>query len=234
MFSVFLFVIGFVDDNPTKIGKSLEGIPVYRPEIALSKKFTEKNRVRQMILAIQGIDSQKKKQIVEKGLELNIEVKAVPPYENWINGELSAKQLRSVQIDELLGREPIEMDNKAIENNLKGKTVLITGAAGSIGSEIARQAMDHEPSRMMLLDHSEFNLYQIDKELRLSAAETSRVVPLLMDLKEYDTLSSKIKEYAPEVILHAAAYKHVHLVEANPYSSILNNVQGKRCGHRHV
>ena len=223
-------IIGFIDDNPAKIGKSLEGITVYRPSVALNKKFTEKNRVKQMILAIQNIDQQKKKDIVEKGLELNIEVKAVPPYENWINGELSAKQLRAVQIDELLGREPIEMDNRAIEKNVYGKTILITGAAGSIGSEIARQVLHYRPEKVVLLDQAESPLYDLEFEINNThlRKQAHKVECVVANVKDYLRMEMIFEKYKPNMVYHAAAYKHVPLMEINAYEATLVNIFGTK------
>ncbi|MES2962321.1 MAG: polysaccharide biosynthesis protein, partial [Bdellovibrionota bacterium] len=111
---------------------------------------------------------------------------------------------------------------------IRGKRVLVTGAGGSIGSELARQIMSHEPARLLMLESSEYNLYEIDKELRLSTHDTQRVVPLMIDLRDPASLRLALREYSPEIVFHAAAYKHVHLVESNPFPAILNNVLGTK------
>ena len=223
-------IIGFIDDNPTKIGKSLEGIPVYSPAGALTQAFVERNRVKQMILAIQSIDPLKKRQIVEKGLDLNIDVKAVPPYENWINGELSTKQLRSVSIDELLGREPIDLKNAEIRQNIKDKTILITGAAGSIGSEIARQVLFYNPAKVILLDQAESPLYELEFEIRNSHLRkyAHKVECVVANIKDYLRMEMLFEKHKPQMVYHAAAYKHVPLMEINAYEAILVNIFGTK------
>ena len=131
----------------------------------LNDSFITKNKVNELILSIQDLETDRKKEIVETGLGLNLKVKVVPAHEKWINGELSTKQLRSVQIEELLERDPINLNNDNIKNELKGKTVLVTGAAGSIGSEIVRQILHYHPTKVILLDQAESPLYDLEQEI---------------------------------------------------------------------
>ena len=223
-------IIAFVDDNKNKVGKSLEGIPVYAPLMAMNADFVKRNRIRQLILAIQNIDQNKKREIVEKGLELNLDVKVVPAYENWINGELSAKQLRSVSIDELLEREPINLENKDLMESLRNKVVLITGAAGSIGSEIARQVLYYEPLKVILLDQAESPLYDLEFEIHHSHLKKfkNNVEVVVANIKDYLRMEMLFKKYKPDIVYHAAAYKHVPLMEVNPYEAVLVNVFGTK------
>lgn len=223
-------IIGFVDDNRNKVGKSLEGIPVYAPSIALSSDFVKKNRIRQLILAIQNMEQDQKREIVEKGLELNLDVKVIPAHENWINGELSTKQLRSVSIEELLEREPISLANKELQASLNGGTVFITGAAGSIGSEIARQVLHYEPEKVVLIDQAESALYELEFEINSSKLKkySQRVEIVVANIKDYLRMELLFQKYKPTIVYHAAAYKHVPLMEENPYEAVLVNIYGTK------
>ncbi len=223
-------IIGFVDDNRNKVGKSLEGIPVYAPSIALSSDFVKKNRIRQLILAIQNMEQDQKREIVEKGLELNLDVKVIPAHENWINGELSTKQLRSVSIEELLEREPISLANKELQASLNGGTVFITGAAGSIGSEIARQVLHYEPEKVVLIDQAESALYELEFEINSSKLKkySNRVEIVVANIKDYLRMELLFQKYKPTIVYHAAAYKHVPLMEENPYEAVLVNIYGTK------
>jgi FlaA1/EpsC-like NDP-sugar epimerase len=155
-------VLGFIDDNPSKARKQLEGIPVYTSAV-LNENYIVKNQVNELVLSMQNIEPDRKKEIVEKGLQLNLKVKVVPAHEKWINGELSTKQLRTVQIEELLERDPINLNNQNLKAELKGKTILVTGAAGSIGSEIVRQVLHYQPKKVVLVDQAESPLYNLEQ-----------------------------------------------------------------------
>ncbi len=223
-------IVAFIDDNKNKVGKSLEGIPVLSPKVALSEDYVRNNKVKQLVIAIQQMDINLKRKIVEKGLALNLEVKVVPAHENWINGELSAKQLRSVSIDELLGREPINLNDSKLKHELKDKTVLITGAAGSIGSEIARQVMMLGASKIVLLDQAESPLYELEFEIRNShlRKHAHKVECIVANIKDYLRMEMIFTAYKPHFVYHAAAYKHVPLMEINAYEAVLVNVFGTK------
>jgi len=134
--------------------------------------------------------------------------------------------LREVELKDLLRRAPHAIDITSTREMIRGKRVLVTGAGGSIGSEIVRQVLSFDPSRLVILDHSEFNLYTIDQELRSHIGYEEKIVPALVDVCDKNCIKDIFEKYRPEIVIHAAAYKHVHLVESNPYSSILNNIQG--------
>jgi FlaA1/EpsC-like NDP-sugar epimerase len=223
-------IIGFVDDNKNKVGKALEGIPVYKPDQVFSAAFIKRHRIRQIILAIQNIDPIKKRDIVERGLEMNLEVKVVPAYDQWINGELSAKQLRSIGISELLEREPIDLENKELSNQLAGKRVMVTGAAGSIGSEIVRQLLYYNPKKVILLDQAESPLYDLEFELKQGNLRkyVHKLEFVVGSIKDYLRMEMVFKRYQPQIVYHAAAYKHVPLMEINPYEAVLVNVFGTK------
>ena len=222
-------VIGFIDDNPSKAKKSLEGIAVFTSSI-LNDSFITKNKVNELILSIQDLETDRKKEIVETGLGLNLKVKVVPAHEKWINGELSTKQLRSVQIEELLERDPINLNNENIKNELKGKTVLVTGAAGSIGSEIVRQILHYHPTKVILLDQAESPLYDLEQEIINSDLSIFKglIECVVADVKDYLRIEKVFENYKPNILFHAAAYKHVPLMELNPYEAVLVNIFGTK------
>ncbi len=222
-------VAGFIDDNPSKASKSVDGVPVYSSSV-LNEKFITKNEIHQLIISIQDLDTDKKSDIVETGLSLNLKVMVVPAHEQWINGELSTNQLRSVQIEELLEREPINLNNQNIKTYLKGKTILVTGAAGSIGSEIARQILHFEPKKVILLDQAESPLYELEHSIINSSSGRFHNITewVVADVKDYLRMEKIFEICKPEIIFHAAAYKHVPLMELNPYEAILVNIFGTK------
>jgi len=217
-------VIGFVDDDCQKVGRVISGVKVLgsrRDLAAIIRDF----KLAEVIVAVTNPSGELLRDVVQVCRAFGIQPRLA-------TGATSAKKnlelIREIGLSDLLNRPPRTMDVSAIKHLIRNHRVLVTGAGGSIGSELARQILSFSPSGLVLLDHSEFNLYQIDQELREVASERSVVVPLLADVKDRATLANVFREHAPEVIFHAAAYKHVHLVEENPFSSILNNVLGTR------
>lgn len=224
-------VVGFVDDNNSKVNKMFEGVQVFSADKALNSQFIERYRISQLIIAIQSLEIQHKQQIIEIGLELKLQVKVVPPIDNWINGQLSASQLRQVRIEELLEREPIKIDSEHIKQDVAGKVILITGAAGSIGSEIARQVLNYNPARLILVDQAESALYDLQFEINNTSkfsAVNERVIYSIASVKDRMRMEYLIRTYRPQLIYHAAAYKHVPLMEQHPYEAIRVNVFGTR------
>lgn len=224
-------VVGFIDDNSTKVNKKFEGVQVFSADKALHSQFIERNRVSQLIIAIQNLDIQHRKDIIETGLELKLQVKVVPSIDNWINGQLSTSQLRKVRIDELLERDPIKLDNEHVKEDVTSKVILITGAAGSIGSEIARQVLLYNPARLILVDQAESALYDLQFEINNTSvfnAVADRVIYSIASVKDRMRMDYLIRTYRPHLIYHAAAYKHVPLMEQHPYEAIRVNVFGTR------
>lgn len=222
-------VVGFIDDNPSKARKSMEGVPVYTSSI-LNENFIIKNKVSELVLSIQNLDPERKKEIVETGLGVNLKVKVVPAHEKWINGELSTKQLRTVQIEELLERDPINLNNQNIKNEVKGQVVLVTGAAGSIGSEIVRQILHYDPKKVILVDQAESPLYNLEQEIQNSDLQRfSKLIECVVaDVKDYLRIEKLFETFKPDMLFHAAAYKHVPLMEMNPYEAVLVNIFGTK------
>lgn len=224
-------VMAFIDDNPSMLNKMLDGITVISSEKGLSENYIQKNNIRLLVISIQNLELEKKKEIVERGLELKLQVKVVPPIDNWINGELSANQLREVRIEELLGRETIKLDNQNIASDIRHNIIMITGAAGSIGSEIARQVLLYNPARVILLDQAESPIFDLQYEINNTPRfkeVASRVVYIVSSVRDKFRMESIFRTYLPQVIYHAAAYKHVPLMEENPYEAIMINVFGTK------
>jgi FlaA1/EpsC-like NDP-sugar epimerase len=223
-------VLAFVDDGKEKPGKRIDGVPIFKGSEL--KTIIERNPIQELIISIQNISRDRKREIIETCLSYDIKVKNVPPVERWINGELNYRQIRKVNIEELLERDPIELDKFRMSEHLRGKTVLVTGAAGSIGSEIARQVLSFYPRKLILLDQAETPLYELELELfekfRHSKEQLSAFEIVVGDLKNINKLRRLFEKHKPDIVYHAAAYKHVPLMEKNPVAAVATNVFGTR------
>ncbi len=218
-------VVAFVDDNEKKKGRSLEGIFIHTTD-KLSQLIKEYH-VEIVIISIQNLSATKKNEITDICLNSNARVLNVPPPTKWINGELSFNQLKTINIEDLLEREPIKLDAEIINNQIKGKIVLITGAAGSIGSELARQCMKFNPSKIYLLDQSESPLHELDLEFNDKYKQGAYEV-VIADIRNSERMQNVFKTFKPHIVFHAAAYKHVPMMENNPSESIFTNVLGTK------
>ncbi len=223
-------LLGFIDDNPRKKGKAIGGVNVFHSSKGFTKEFVEKHQPDLLIICVQnGLSIARKKEIVDWCLANAIQVKIVPPLEDWIKGELSTKQIKSVRIEELLERDPIELDNVNIAREIRGKVILVTGAAGSIGSEIARQVLHYKPEKVVLLDQAESPLYDLQQELKTKYKDQSDIWELcIADVTNPLRIQRAFEAFEPQIVFHAAAYKHVPLMEANPFEAINVNVMGTR------
>jgi FlaA1/EpsC-like NDP-sugar epimerase len=224
-------VVAFIDDNKSKIGKHIEGAPIMLPADALSHNFAAKANPDLLIIAAQQVPQERKRVLIEQALELQLEVKTVPPVQNWINGTLSTEQLKRVHLEELMGRRPIVLGIEHVAREIHGKVVLITGAAGSIGSELSRQVLSYNPKQLILLDQAESEIFNLQFEINSSPElkEYAHLVEyVIASIKDANRIESVFKQYNPELIYHAAAYKHVPLMEDNPYEALAVNVFGTR------
>lgn len=218
-------VVGFVDDDEKKKGRSLEGVFIY-PTSKLAELIKE-NNVESVIISIQNLSATKKNQIIEDCLQYGVKVLNVPPVAKWINGELSFNQIKSINIEELLEREPIKLDNVLINEQINHKTILITGAAGSIGSELARQCAKFNPKSIILLDQAESPLHEIELEFAEKAIPTKYEI-VIGDVRNKERMQNVFSTFKPHIVFHAAAYKHVPMMENNPSESILTNILGTK------
>lgn len=220
-------ILGFIDDNESKIGKTIEGIKVFSlPEVL--DKFVGSNDGLEVIMAINNMSAKSKRKISDIFLDRGVVVKALPPVDKWVEGEFAMNQIHNVKIEDLLGREVIQMNNKRIGEEISGKVILVTGAAGSIGSEIVRQLIAYFPSKLVLVDQAESALYDLEYELAGKVPTNVQLIVNVADVSDTRRVGKIFKSHQPDIVFHAAAYKHVPLMENNPYEAIKTNVIGTR------
>ncbi|MDD3458625.1 MAG: nucleoside-diphosphate sugar epimerase/dehydratase [Weeksellaceae bacterium] len=215
-------VFGFIDDNPKKRKKKIDGLKIYNPN-KLDSNFFRKNNISEIIISIQRLNSKEINDIIDRFSDTSVHLKKVPPVSKWLNGDLSPKQIKSLNIDDFLGRDPIQLENNEILNEVNGKTILITGAAGSIGSEITRQLMAYPVKKLVLLDQAESALFDLQQ-----SCENKNCSFIVGDVRNKDKMKMIFKAFQPDIVFHAAAYKHVPLMEENPYEAISANVKGTK------
>ncbi len=219
-------VVGFVDDNRSKQGMLLHRVPVLG-SIDQLKALVRKYKIEEIIVAIPSAQGKMLKRIVASCERAKVHVKTVPGISDIIDGKVSVSQIKNVDIEDLLGREPVVLDEQGISAYLTGKRVLVTGAAGSIGSEICRQVARYNPAKIILFDNAETPLFYIEKELAASFPQVP-IVPVVADVRNRTRVEMVFEEFLPQVVFHAAAYKHVPMMEYNPVEAITNNVVGTR------
>lgn len=218
-------IIGFLDDNKKLSGNRLEGVNIYHS--SRLEKLIEQEKVSRLIIAIQNPDENNRKQVVETCLKHNVSVQKVPSTKSWINGEFSTKQIAKIKIDDLLGRKPIRLGEEKIKGELSNQVILISGAAGSIGSGLVRQISPYQPEKIILLDQAESPLYDLQNELKSDFPDLKFEV-VIGDIRSYDRMKNLFNSLRPRFVFHAAAYKHVPLMENNPSEAVLTNVLGTR------
>jgi len=224
--SLSLRVVGFVDDDPDKQGQRFQGVPVLGAHKELAA-ICRDNSVEEVIIAIPSATGKELKRIVESCSSAKIKFRTLPSVGELIDGTVTVQQIKDVDLEDLLGREPISLDVEGIKNYLRGKTILVTGAAGSIGSEICRQIARFGPALIILFDKAETPLFFIERELRERFPDIP-LIPLVGDLRHRTHTVSVFDDHQPEVVFHAAAYKHVPLMEVNPEAAANNNVRGTK------
>ncbi|MCO6500317.1 MAG: polysaccharide biosynthesis protein [Vicingus serpentipes] len=218
-------VIAFIDDDTKQSGKKIDQIPIVHS--SKLEDLIQKNNIEHVIISVQNLRAKRMNEITETCLKHHVKVLTVPPVSKWINGELSFKQIKTVKIEDLLGRSEIKLDEKAISKQLLNKTVLVTGAAGSIGSEIVRQVIKYQPKKVILLDQAESPLYEI--EFEINQKRTGKLCEVVVgDIRSKDRMQNVFKTFQPQVVYHAAAYKHVPLMENNPSEAVLTNILGTK------
>jgi len=222
-------VVGFIDNHPGKIGKTIEGVYVYSSG-ALNPKFLNEKGIKEVIFAIQNIDKERKRELVEDLLlQTHLEVKEIPPVAHWINGRLSVKQISRVKIEDLLMRSEIRLDNMHMREVLQGKRVMVTGAAGSIGSEMVRQLCHLDVDRLIMVDQGETPMFELENELREKFPSLmNRFEFIIGNVGDRPMMEEVFRSMEPEIIYHAAAYKHVPLMEQNPFEAVRVNIFGTK------
>lgn len=218
-------VIGFVDNNLQKVGKQINGVKVYDKAI-LTKEFVKFHKISEVIFSIQTISPKQLRTLVNEIVDLPVKVKIVPPVEDWINGELKVSQIKRVQIEDLLDRPPIEIKNSKVMKDFDDKVIMVTGGAGSIGSELVRQICKYNYRSLIVIDQAESALYDLQQELK--QAGFFNFLPIVGDIRDKNKMRVLFEEHRPDRIFHAAAYKHVPLMEQNPYEAVKINVAGTK------
>ena len=221
----------FVDDNTHRVGNQINAVRILAPDTALNESFIKKNDIKVMILAIPSLDDERRKEIIEKGLELNLIVKSIPGFSHWVDGQLHENQIQDINIEDLLGRNPIILGKENVTREVFDKVVLVTGAAGSIGSEICRQVMHYNPAKLVMLDQAESPMYDFQFEMNNTPEfkdKKDRMAFVITNVKDPLRMREVFEEHKPQVVFHAAAYKHVPFMEENAYEAVFVNVFGTK------
>ncbi len=221
-------VVGFIDDDPNKRHTYLSGKKVLG-SIKDLPELVEKYEIAMVTIAIPSLSRKKLREIFDLIEPLHVKVNSMPSMEEVASGKINLSRLKEIDVVDLLGRDEVQLDIDAIKDQITGKTILVTGAGGSIGSEICRQVIRFNPRRLLLLGHGENSIYLIDRELRNNYSEcVTEIVPIIADIQDRKKIFAIMEDYQPEIVYHAAAHKHVPLMEYNPREAVKNNVYGTK------
>ena len=223
------FLAGYIDDSPEYRGSTINGLTVYSPEEIA--RLIDTHGVTDILLAMPSIGRARRNQILQSLREFHVHVRSLPDLIDLAQGRVTVLDIKELEPDDLLGRESVEPDAQLIAKNIFNKVVLVSGAGGSIGSELCRQILRAQPQKLLLLDHSEFNLYAIESELNIAIQAmgddpSEKIIPILGSVKDLKRLEEIFSHWQIDTVYHAAAYKHVPLVECNPFEGLQNNVIG--------
>ncbi|MCG8183426.1 polysaccharide biosynthesis protein [Tenacibaculum piscium] len=218
-------IIGFIDDNEKKAGKKINQVNIYNRKV-INKEFIENKQIDEVIISIQNIKSEKLLYLTDTLFDLGVKVKIVPPISKWIDGDLEANQIKTVKIEDLLNRKPISIENPIVKKDVNNKVILVTGAAGSIGSEISRQLSAYQHKHLVLIDQAESALYDLQQELIQKGRQN--ITSIVADVRDETRMSKIFEQYKPQKVFHAAAYKHVPLMEMTPYEAVKINIAGTK------
>ena len=224
-------VRAFVDDDPKRAGTQINTIKIYSPKVAMTPEFIEKFDIDVMILAIPSIGEERRKEIIEQGMALNLIVKSIPAFDKWVDGKIESNQIQDIKIEDLLGRKPIILGKSNVIREINEKVVLVTGAAGSIGSEICRQVMHYNPAKLIMLDQAESPMYDFQFEMNNTddfKDKRDKMAFVITNVKDPIRMREVFEMYHPQVVFHAAAYKHVPFMEENAYEAVFVNVFGTK------
>lgn len=218
-------VMAYVDDNPRKSGKVIDGVRII--DFKDLDSLLKTQPIDELVISTFSVPPSRKAELVEICLEYNITVLTVPPLDKWINGQFTKKQLQSIRIEQLLERDPIQLNHTELSNQIKGKRILVTGGAGSIGSEIVRQLLRYHPSTVVVCDQAETPLHDLELELT-GISNGVKLIFFLGDVRNANRMNELFGEFHPQIVYHAAAYKHVPMMEQSPAEAVLTNVAGTK------
>ncbi|OZU88243.1 hypothetical protein CIL03_11350 [Virgibacillus indicus] len=223
-----LLPVAFVDDDLSKQRMQVYNLPVLG-KVKDIANVVEAEKIEHIVIAIPSLKNGKLEKIVVECNKTNAKVQMIPKIEDLMTGKVSVSHLKNVEVEDLLGREPVELDINAISEYVTGSTVMVTGAGGSIGSEICRQLMRFTPKKIVLVGHGEFSIYSIDMELRNTYGDTeTEILPVIGDVQDRERIFNIVEKHQPAIIYHAAAHKHVPLMEYNPHEAVKNNIIGTK------
>ncbi|WP_416145280.1 polysaccharide biosynthesis protein [Planococcus koreensis] len=219
--------VAFVDDDSKKHGLEIHGVRVIGATTDI-EDIVKDNKIDHIIFAMPSLGKGEATEIIKRCLDSGVHTQKMPVIEEIMTGKVSINEIQDVKIEDLLGREEVQLDMETIKGQLTGKTVLVTGAGGSIGSEISRQIARFGPKKLILLGHGENSIYTIDMELRQTIAQDTELIPVIADVQDYERLMDIMMLHRPDVVYHAAAHKHVPLMEGNPTEAVKNNIYGTK------
>ncbi|MCM3399466.1 polysaccharide biosynthesis protein [Oceanobacillus profundus] len=220
--------VAFVDDDINKQKMQVYDLPVEGTTRDIAA-VVEKLQIEHIVIAIPSLRNGELEKIVAECNKANVKVQMIPKIEDLMTGKISVSHLKNVEVEDLLGREPVKLDIGAISEYVTGSTVMVTGAGGSIGSEICRQLMRFTPRKILLVGHGEYSIYSIDMELKNTYRDTEiEIIPIIGDVQDRERIFNIVEEHQPRIIYHAAAHKHVPLMEYNPHEAVKNNVIGTK------
>ncbi|PES69093.1 hypothetical protein CN507_09450 [Bacillus cereus] len=222
-----LYPIAFVDDDRNKQKLEIYDVPVVGTPNNI-KDIVEEYSIEHIIIAIPSLSRNQINEIFERCAKTKAKTQIVPMLEDLLDGKVSVNEFRDVQVEDLLGREPIQLDDAGIGEKIAGKTILVTGAGGSIGSEICRQVMKYKPAKIVLLGHGENSIYNIEMEMRVTYKDAVEITTEIADVQDRHKIFEIMKKHKPYIVYHAAAHKHVPLMERNPEEAVKNNIFGTK------
>lgn len=220
-------VKAYIDDDTNKKNKTVNNIRVLSPDVALTQEYIQENHIQELIIALPSAPIEVQHEAAQRGIDLGLKVKTVPHIKEWINDSLTENQIKEVRIEDLLGRPEIQISLDKIREDFGGKIVMVTGAAGSIGSELCRQLATFGIQKLILFDNAETPMHNLRLELEEKYPDL-QFVPVIGDVRQEPRLDFAFRTHRPQVVFHAAAYKHVPLMEENPCEAVLVNVVGSR------
>lgn len=219
--------IGFIDDDTRKINLDYFGLPVFG-NVREIYRIVETQKIELILIAIPSLTKKELNLIVDQCTKTKVRTQIMPKIEDLMTGKVSVTSFRDVEVEDLLGRDPIELDLESISAKLAGKTILVTGAGGSIGSEICRQVSQFKPKKLVLLGHGENSIYQINMELQKKYKNIFEIIPVIADVQDKNRIFEVMEKHQPNVVYHAAAHKHVPMMEYNPKEAVKNNIFGTK------